>query len=213
MTSGCNNHRQYFNFSPNHWSIKIQHWQDNCVGEEKPWNLPQHASAEPARAQLGGDQHSQVSQGACWYKQQVSPVWYCQTKACSGSASVLWLQLPVTKPRSQGVKRGNSPVRLKNCQCWATTLSTSATSTLCGWKLSRDSYLKQNASIWTAHWQSSGDHVCIHALLFVKVGGSTTRTAVIKKKKKQLIIKDWLGDKRQYIVQFSNTRMWRISNI
>lgn len=74
----------------------------------------------PQQSPVGRDQHNWVSQGACWFKQQVSPVWKCQSKPCSGSASVLWLELPVTKPQSWGVKCGNSPVRLKSCQCRAT---------------------------------------------------------------------------------------------
>lgn len=94
-----------------------------------PWKP---APARLSRAQSGRDRHSAVSQGACWYKQQVSPVWQCQTKPCSGSASVLWLELPVTKPRSQGVKRGNSPVRLKSCQCRRGRMSLLLPPSLCG---------------------------------------------------------------------------------
>lgn len=91
-------------------------------------------------------------------------MWICQTKSCSGSASVLWPELPVTKPRSRGVKCANSPVRLKSCQCRATIgrgecFSCTAVYFHPLWVEGFQGFcfLKQNASIWSAHWNSSGD--------------------------------------------------------
>ena len=104
-------------------------------------------------------QHGQISQGACWYKQQVTPVWQCQTKPCCGPASVLWQQR-----RSRGV----------TAQCIWTAASVESrpagenvsaarlsTSILGGGKLSGGyCYLKQNTFIWKAHRGSWTDLYC-----------------------------------------------------